>query len=67
MENWYDKAIDLNKGWDCPSCGAHLPSGIVGISSHWAECGGKEKHQEILAFFDSENRNFEDLKEILNK
>lgn len=25
----------------CDTCGKELPTGIIGISSHWAECAGK--------------------------
>ncbi|AGO49649.1 hypothetical protein Phi13:2_gp039 [Cellulophaga phage phi13:2] len=75
MENnknipWYDKSkkdlmLDHSKGWDCPDCGINLPSGIVGISSHWAQCGGKEMHENIVDFFDRKSNDFNELKDIL--
>lgn len=39
---------DLSVGWTCPTCKKKLPSGIVGISNHWAECGGKGFHEALI-------------------
>lgn len=27
--------------WECETCGAHVESGIINLSGHWAECAGK--------------------------
>jgi hypothetical protein len=26
---------------ECVTCGAIVPTGIISLSGHWAECGGK--------------------------
>jgi hypothetical protein len=39
--------IEDNK-YRCTTCEAILPSGIFGISNHWANCSGKQKMKQII-------------------
>lgn len=49
-KNWMEEEIDWSKPrfWECPTCKEKIPSGIIGISKHWSECGGKENYQNLL-------------------
>ncbi len=73
-EPWWREELKkgMEKGWDCPSCGKNLPSGIVGIVNHWAECGGKDFHEELLQkMTESKKENIkfgiEELKQLQEK
>ncbi len=33
--------------YKCKTCGKEVPSGIVNISSHWAECTGKFSQRNL--------------------
>ncbi len=37
--------------YKCKGCGEVLPSGIVGISSHWAGCTGKGFYDTLTAIY----------------
>ncbi len=37
-----------DKMYRCTTCGFELPSGIVGITKHWAECTGKDFTEGIM-------------------
>ncbi len=32
----------------CKKCGEAVPTGIVNVSEHWVNCGGKEFHNAII-------------------
>lgn len=71
IKPWYDMSkkesmLNHSKGWDCPTCGINLPSGIVGISNHWAECGGRELHKKIVSIFNDKDSEFKYLKKVLD-
>lgn len=38
---------------ECKICGAKVDCGIISVSSHWAECQGKEKMGELFKRFDA--------------
>ena len=59
--------IIIHSGWDCPTCGKHLPSGIVGIAKHWADCGGKNFHKELQEKIKDPDFGIEELKKLQNK
>lgn len=63
---WHDQEVKP-KGWDCPSCGKNLPSGIIGISNHWAECGGKKFQTELQAKIKDKDFGIEQLKQLQEK
>ena len=54
----------INRTWKCPKCGKVLPSGIVGISSHWSECGGREFHKELIERIKEPSFGIDELKEM---
>jgi len=47
IKNIYKQMIWEMKPWKCSVCNWE-GNGIVAISSHWAECGGKPFHDGLL-------------------
>lgn len=36
-----EHTFDAPRYFKCVTCGATVPSGIINLSGHWAECAGK--------------------------
>ena len=53
----------------CKTCGQEVPSGIINISSHWAECSGKEQMKYIQNLADMSmptDQKITELKKLYN-
>ncbi len=59
--------FDPNYRWECPTCGIKLPGGIIGISSHWAECGGKGTMAFINKLAENKSLKIEDKMDLIKK
>lgn len=52
--------------YKCTTCGATVPSGIINLSGHWAECGGKEM-VEAVKKIDNMPLRVEDKMDLVKK
>jgi len=53
----------------CETCGKEIPTGILNISSHWAECGGKGFYESLLKMAEEKEGKLteEDIETIRNE
>lgn len=61
---WFNQEITHREGWECPSCGKVLPSGIVGIVDHWSKCGGEDFHNELKERYKNDDFGIDEIKEM---
>lgn len=51
----------------CKTCGLVLPTGIAGISEHWANCTGKDFYSAIIKAALSDELSFDKIEELQDK
>ena len=56
----------MRENWKCPECGWE-GLGIVDISGHWAECGGKPIMDAIMKLKQEDKLSLVNVKKILEQ
>lgn len=65
---WYNDYDSIQiKNWVCPACKKEIPPGIVGISKHWSECGGKAFHDDLMKLEKNNKLTLKNVEKLIKK